>query len=216
MDIRLIGHSSFKLVGKNVTVVTDPYDPQYVKLANIQSEADIVTISHDHADHNAVSQIKGNPLIIRGPGEYESKGASIIGIATYHDANIGADRGKNTIYHMTIDDISVLHLGDLGHKLADSDLEQIPDADVLFVPVGGFFTIDASVAVDVVAQIDPKIVIPMHYNVPGLAPEFREKLEGVDAFLQAIGHMENAVHEKKLTLKANKFAEELQVVVMEI
>ena len=121
MEILPLGHASFKLRGKQATVVTDPYDGTQMSVKFPKHvEADIVTVSHDHYDHNAVSLVGGAPFIIRGPGEYEIKGVSIIGIATYHDEEEGNARGRNTIYRIEIDGVKIGHAGYLGHTLTSA------------------------------------------------------------------------------------------------
>ena len=205
MEITYLGHSCFKLKGKAATVVTDPF------LA--KCEADIVTVSHSHADHNQLSKVSGSPFVIDGGGEYEVKGISVIGVASWHDDKEGAQRGPNTIYVIEIDGLRVCHLGDLGHKLSDTQLEEIGSVDVVLVPVGGEYTIDAKQAGEVVKQLDPWITIPMHYQQPGLDKAAFGKLAGVDAFLTEMGKDVTPV--SKLVLTRDKLPQELQVVVLE-
>jgi L-ascorbate metabolism protein UlaG (beta-lactamase superfamily) len=220
MDIIPLGHASFKLKGKKATVITDPFDPDKVGLKFPKhTSADIVTISHAHPDHN-FGQIVENPeggekIIFDGPGEYESKAVEIIGIPTSHDTKEGSERGKNTMYRIDIDGISVLHCGDLGHKLTEAQIEQIDSADVLMIPVGGFYTIDAHVAAEVVKQLEPFYVIPMHYNRPGLDPKIFGNLQPVEAFLKEMG-LEHLEPQPKLTVSKDKLiAESTQVVILE-
>lgn len=198
MDIYSLGHSSFKIKGKNATVVTDPYTEK--------SEADIVLVSHDHADHNVIEKISGEPFVVKGPGEYEVKGVTIIGLSTYHDSKKGEERGRNVVYKFTVDGLNCCHLGDLGHKLADSQVEDLGDVDILFVPVGGFYTIDAKIAAEVVAQIEPSIVIPMHYK--------GDNLEPVDKFLKEMG-AEGVEKVTKFATSKDKLPENTTVVVIE-
>lgn len=215
MDISPLGHASFRLRGKLASLVTDPYDSAMVGLKFPKNtEADIVTVSHDHPDHNKVSAVSGTPFVVRGPGEYEIKGVSVIGISTFHDAEEGKVRGKNTAYRIEIDGVRFAHLGDLGHQLTSQQLEIIDGVDVLFVPVGGFYTIDAKVAAAVVSDIEPKIVIPMHYQVPGLKSELFEKLSPVAVFLKEMGK-EGITAVPKLTVTKDKLPAEMQVVVLE-
>lgn len=200
-----MGHSSFKLKGKAATVVTDPF--------LTKCEADIVTISHPHADHNQISKVSGSPFVIDGGGEYEVKGVSVIGVASWHDDKGGAQRGPNTIYVIEIDGMRVCHLGDLGHKLSDAQLEEIGSVDVVLVPVGGEYTLDAKQAGEVVKQLDPWIIIPMHYQQPGLDAATFGKLAGVDVFLKEIG--KEVTPMPKLVVTRDKLPEETQVVVLE-
>lgn len=213
MEISYIGHASFKLKGKTATVVTDPFDPEMVGLKFSQPEANIVTISHAHADHNRADLVAGQPVIISGPGEYEVKGVAIKGIASFHDAQKGQDRGKNTIYAMVIDSVHVVHLGDLGHKLSEEQVDEIGVVDILLVPVGGVYTIDAKEAYAIVTQLEPHIVIPMHYKRAGLASGL-ETLLPVETFLKEIGK-EGVLPQPKLVISKDKLPEELSVVVLE-
>lgn len=210
MEIIYLGHSSFRIKGKTVTVVTDPYLAESTGLKFPKGiEANIVTLSHAHDDHNQASLIGGAPKVISGPGEYEIAGVSIFGTASHHDNKQGEERGANTIYTMTIDGVNVCHLGDLGHKLTDDQLDQIGNVDLLFVPVGGVYTIDAGEANEVVTEIEPKIVIPMHYKVEGL----KYQLAPVEDFVKEIGIA--PVGDNKFTIMSDKIPEETQLVVLE-
>ncbi|MGD9118456.1 MAG: MBL fold metallo-hydrolase [Dehalococcoidia bacterium] len=184
MDITWLGHSCFKLKGSHATVVTDPYSPE-IGYSLGKTKADIVTLSHQHPGHCYAQGIGGDPKpkIVERPGEYEVGDVLIIGIATFHDKEKGAKRGKNTVYLLEIDEVSVCHLGDLGHVLTGEQVEEIDDVDVLLLPVGGVNTINAATAAEVVRQIEPKIVIPMHYKTPSIQME----LDPVDKFLKEIG-----------------------------
>lgn len=184
MDITYLGHSSFKIKGKNTTVITDPYDPAMVGLKFTKNEADIVTVSHNHADHNKVDLVQNVKMVINNPGEYEVMGVSIIGIEVDHDNEGGKQRGKNTIFILEIDSIRIAHLGDLGHKLSDKVIESMGDIDVLMIPVGGFYTIGAKEANDIVKEIEAPYVIPMHYKEAGLNDEIASKIAPVDDFLK--------------------------------
>lgn len=215
MEITYLGHSSFKLRGKAVTVVTDPYDQTMVGIKFPKhTRADIVTVSHDHNDHNAVTAVEGAPFVIAGPGEYEVKGVGIVGIGVFHDDERGAKRGKNTIYRIELDGTSIVHLGDLGHALSDDQVDSLNGVDVLLVPVGGVYTIDAKIARQVVGAIEPSIVIPMHYNREGLDQKTFGALAPVSSFLKEIGK-EGVSPVSKLAISKDKLPEELQVVVLE-
>ena len=218
MDIKYLGHSSFRIRGKTAAIVTDPFDKQMVGLSFPSVTANIITVSHEHADHNYVESVTSRDdaspiMIIRGPGEYEVHGVKIVGIHTFHDHENGALRGTNTIYRIEIDGMSILHCGDLGHVLTDDQLEEIGTVEVLMIPTGGHFTIDEKEAVKVVNQIEPSIVIPMHYKHPGLAASF-SMLSPVDSF---IAEMEKEpVREQKLVLTKDKIPLETTVVVLSI
>lgn len=211
MDINWYGQSCFRIKGKSATVAADPFTPEATGLKFPKElEAQVVLLSHQHTDHNNAEPVKGDPLIISGPGEYEVSGINIVGVGSFHDNVQGAERGKNTLYHFQIDGINVLHLGDLGHELTEEQLSQLPgDTDILMVPVGGVYTIDAEVAAKVVAQIEPKIVIPMHFKLP----ELKADLQGVEPFLKEMG-AESAQPQPKLTITKDKLPEETQVVLL--
>ncbi len=215
MEITALGLSSFKLRGKQATVVTDPFDSKAVGLKFPKNvEADVITVSHDHPDHNEVSAVGGKPFVIAGPGEYEIKGVMVIGVATFHDENQGADRGKNTIYRIEIDGVKVGHLGDLGHVLSSAQVDSLNGVDVLFVPVGGVYSLDPVKAAQVISDIEPHVVIPMHYNVEGLDVKTYGALSPVSAFLKQM-NKEAVVPVSKLSVSKDKFAPEMQVVVLE-
>ena len=137
-------------------------------------ETSIVTVSHQHSGHSHVQGIGGEPKLVIRPGEYEISGVLIIGIATFHDADRGRKRGKNTVYIMEVDEISVCHLGDLGHVLTAEQVEEIGNVDVLLLPVGGVSTINAPMAAEVVRQLEPKAVVPMHYKTSALSRELEQ------------------------------------------
>ncbi len=214
MDIISLGHSSFKLRGKSASVVTDPFGAGVGLAFPKHTASDIVTVSHGHEDHNATSAVEGNPFIITGPGEYEIKGVGIVGIGVYHDDVKGEKRGKNTMYRIEMDGISLVHLGDLGHELSASEVDSLDGVDVLFVPVGGVYTIDASQAAKVVHEIEPTFVIPMHYNRSGLDQKNFSGLTGVEAFLKEMGKV-GVEPGAKLTVSRDKLPEEMQVIVLE-
>ena len=198
MDITWLGHSCFKLRGSKATVITDPYSPN-LGYSLGKPTANIVTVSHQHEGHSFVQGVGGEPRPVTGPGEYEISGVLIIGIGTFHDRERGKSRGRNTVYVMEIDEVSVCHLGDLGHVLTSEQVEEIDDVDVLLLPVGGVSTIDAPMAAEVVRQLEPKVVIPMHYNTETLNRE----LEPVDRFLKEIGVKEVSPEPKVSFTKSN-------------
>jgi len=226
VDIYWYGQSCFKIKGKNAAVVVDPYNPDFVGLKLPKIEADIVCISHGHEDHNFLDVVKSTetkdpidtgitsekPFVIAGPGEYEISGVNIVGITSFHDDKNGEERGKNTIYQILIDGVSVVHLGDLGQKkLTQTQIEAISGCDVLMIPVGGVYTIEAKDASDIIASLEPKIVIPMHYRVNGLKFE----LAPVSDFMKVIGK-ENIEEMPKLSVSVEKLPEELEVALLSI
>lgn len=187
MDIKYLGHSSFYIKTKNAKIVTDPFAPESTGLAFPKVKADIVTVSHDHADHSYVDGVSGEPLVISWPGEYEKNEVRITGFKTYHDANMGQDRGENVMYKFEVDGVSLLHCGDLGHLLDDKMVDELGSIDIVMVPVGGFFTIDAKQAMKVVNNIEAGVVIPMHYNREDLDQNKFGNLQDLSVFLKEIG-----------------------------
>lgn len=187
MDITYLGHSSFRIKTKSATVITDPFDPEKVGLKYSPQEADIVTVSHAHDDHDFIEKVSGVKKVISGPGEYEVSGVSIVGLASYHDDKEGSERGKNTIYVIESEGLRLAHLGDLGHTLTDEVVSLMGTIDILMIPVGGVYTIGPKEATEVESKIDPYFVIPMHYKVPGLTLSQQEKMEPVEAFLKESG-----------------------------
>jgi L-ascorbate metabolism protein UlaG (beta-lactamase superfamily) len=198
MEISWLGHSCFRLKGSQATVVTDPYSPDLgYKLGKLT--AGIVTVSHQHPGHSYVEGVGGEPKVVKGPGEYEISGVLILGIATFHDGEKGAKKGRNTAYHIEVDEIAVCHLGDLGHVLTSEQVEELDNVDVLLLPVGGVSTINAPLAAEVVRQLEPKVVIPMHYKTPAL----KRELESVERFLKEIGAKDVAPQPKLSVTKSN-------------
>jgi len=214
MDIIYLGHSSFRLKGKSTSLVTDPFDKDMLGLKYPKIEADIVTISHDHQDHNVTSAVENVHKVVDGPGEYEILGVSIIGLSTFHDDKKGELRGKNTIYVIEIDGLRIAHLGDLGHKLTESKLSDIGTIDILMIPVGGIYTIEPTIAANITRGIEPSVTIPMHYFNPDLNEETFGKLAKVETFLSEVGLTVERM--KKLSVKSGNLSEEKKVVVLEI
>jgi len=211
MQISYLGHSSFKIKTKTATLVTDPYSSK-VGFKMPKVEAEIVTVSHDHYDHNFVEAVKGRPFVITGPGEYEIKEVGVHGLATCHDAKEGEDRGNNTVYLISAEDLTVCHLGDLGHQLSTRMVEEIGEIDVLLIPVGGQFTIGPKRAVEVITQVEPRIVIPMHFRTNRHQAKGFSKVLPVDAFLKQIGV--EYKKEDKLVVSKSGLEEEMEVVVL--
>jgi L-ascorbate metabolism protein UlaG (beta-lactamase superfamily) len=191
-------------------LVTDPYDDK-IGLKMPHFEADIVTISHDHYDHNNVGAIRGNPLVINTAGEYETKGVFIEGVEAWHDSQDGKERGQTIIYRIEMEGMSITHLSDLGHILDAKHLEKLEGTDILLIPVGGKYTINAAKAVEVISQIEPRIVIPMHYKVPGLKID----LDGVDKFIKELG-IKPRQEEKLKISKKDLPQEDMELVVLSL
>lgn len=209
VEISWLGYSCFRLKGKDITIIADPYD-QSIGLPLGRPSADIVTVSHAHPGHNCVRAVSGSPKVVDGPGEYEMRGVTITGIQTFHDSEKGRKRGKNTVYLIELDDLVVCHLGDLGHVLTTDQVQAMSAVDILLIPVGGAVTINAAQAVEVISLIEPKLVIPMHYKTEGLKVE----LEPLDKFRREMGLRDLAVR-PKLTVHKNSLPEEPQAVVLE-
>ena len=187
MDITYLGHSSFKIKTKTASVITDPFDPKMVGLKYSNTDAEIVSVSHGHEDHNMTAMVNSTKKIIQGPGEYEISGISIIGYRSFHDNKKGEERGKNTIYVFEAEGLRIAHLGDLGHVLSDDMVSEIGSIDVLMIPVGGVYTIGPKEAVEIAGKIDPYFIIPMHYKVPELNDDSFANLEPKENFLKEIG-----------------------------
>lgn len=183
MNIKWLGHSCFKITSGNGTaIVTDPFDKS-VGYPLPEVEADIVTSSHSHFDHNYFKAVKGNFKIVNTIGVHDIKGIHIKGVNTFHDNEHGARRGENIVFAIDANGIKVCHLGDLGHLLTEEQVREIGNVDILLIPVGGFFTINSRQAVKVMEQLKPKITIPMHYKTQVI--DF--PIETVDNFLKATG-----------------------------
>lgn len=214
MDIYWGGQALFKLKGKNAQVIIDPFDENFTGLKLPKDlTADIVLASHSHEDHSntkAVTSPNGKLMVFDTLGEYEVAGVVVTAISSFHDNSQGSERGKNIIFHLMIDGLNIAHLGDLGQsQLTEEQISQIGEVDILLIPVGGIFTIDSKVAVSIVSQLEPKIIIPMHYKIEGLKFE----LEEVEKFLKEIG-AEGVIPQIKLSITKEKLPEEPQVVVL--
>ncbi|MBI4100386.1 MBL fold metallo-hydrolase [Candidatus Microgenomates bacterium] len=209
MEISHLGHACFKLRGKNITLLIDPFDDS-IGLKMPKVTADAVLCTHAHPDHHDLSRVEGYRVVIEKPGEYEVGGAQILGVSAFHDASKGSERGKVTCFQIKMDGLSLVHLGDLGTKLTSDQVEELNDIDILMVPTGGLFTISSSEAAEVAAQLEPKIIIPMHYKVDNL----KLALEPVNNFLKAMGK-ENVKPQPKLVVNKDKLPGEPEVVVLE-
>ena len=205
MDINWLGHSCFRIKGSHAIVITDPYSPN-LGYSLGKHTARIVTVSHQHPGHSYVQGIDGEPRLVTAPGEYEIGDILIIGIATFHDAVRGRDKGRNTVYLIEIDEVSICHLGDLGHVLTAAQVEELSNVDVLLIPVGGVSTINAPMAAEVVRQLEPKVVVPMHYKTPALTRD----LEPVDRFLKELG-VEQVHSQPKLSFTKSNLPTSTQV-----
>lgn len=209
------GQSCFQIIISNsknhsTSVVIDPFD-ETIGLKVPRFSADILFVTHGHYDHNNVKAIKGEPFLIKGPGEYEIKGVFIKGIPSFHDDVQGKERGENTIYTIEDEDIKICHLGDLGQKqLTDEQLEKIGSVDVLMIPTGGTYTISSQEAQKIISQVEPKIIIPMHYQLPKL----KLKLESLSKFLKVMGR--NSIEpQNSFSVKSTSLPKEgMEIVVL--
>ena len=226
MNIQYYGHSCFKITTKpygrateDVVIFTDPFD-RSIGLRPPQGHADIVFVSHNHPDHNNISALKGDPVIIDLPGEYSARGINAIGINSFHDSVQGAERGLNTIFIFESEEMRICHLGDLGSELDAKQLEEIDGIDILFVPIGGKFTLDGKKASDMIKKIEPKIVIPMHYKIKGSNLDISDEKK----FCSEMGNCPPRLGEAgpsqkiaKLTIKKKDLEEKnMEVVIMSI
>jgi len=218
MNISWYGQSCFKIQtksqrgGKETVIITDPFDKSY-GLRPPQGSAEIVLVSHtQHNDHNNTKVIKGNPFIIDAAGEYSIEGIQIEGIESFHDKTKGSERGRNTIFAIDSEGMRICHLGDLGHILEENQVESIGEVDILMIPVGGTFTLNSKEAEEVIGQLEPKIIIPMHFKIEGLTLD----IDNVDKFCKEYGgKTEKGII--KLNLKKKELVDtESKVVVMEI
>ena len=218
MEIKYLGHASFLIKSREVRLVTDPYDPN-IGLKFPKVEADVVTVSHAHDDHSRANLV-GKPaereqLIVDMPGEFEKLGTRIFGYKSYHDKTQGKDRGEVVMFKIEMEGMSVLHCGDLGYVPDDAFLDGIGEVDVLLVPVGGFYTINADEATELIKKIEPSIAIPMHYNHPKLNQKVFGQVAPLSEFLKKFG-LESLPPVPKLVVRKEELEQEMKIVVMEI
>jgi L-ascorbate metabolism protein UlaG (beta-lactamase superfamily) len=215
MKITWLGHASFLVESKDGTrVVTDPFEAgSYdgaVGYAPIDTHADVVTVSHEHADHNAVDRVTGDPEVVRDPAARTVKGIPIRGLATYHDESKGQDRGRNNIFVMEVDGVRIGHLGDLGHVLSSDETSELGGVDVLLAPVGGYYTIGPEEAKKTAEALGARIIIPMHYKTDALG----FPIQPVDDFLKLMDSVERA-GSTSVEIKAEDLGDATKVVVLD-
>ncbi len=218
MQILWHGHSFFEIRTKpnkktKVKILIDPFD-KAVGLKVPRVSGDVVLVTHGHHDHNNVATVTGEPFVIEGPGEYEIKNIFIQGIPSFHDDVKGQERGRNTIYLIESEDITVCHLGDLGQKeLTEEQLEKIGEVDILMIPVGGNYTISAKEAAKIMSQIEPRITIPMHYALP----KVKVKLDSLSKFLKVFG-LKTLKPLEKLVVRENELpsVDEAKIIVLKL
>jgi L-ascorbate metabolism protein UlaG (beta-lactamase superfamily) len=216
VDLTWLGHACFRLRGRDVTIVTDPYEGADWAYPPLAMSADVVTISNDHPHHAGLSGINGSPRVLRRPGEYEIGGALIWGVPTPRRANDSAGdarRVKNTAFVIEVEELTVCHLGDLAEApLSPEELARIKDADVLLVPVGGNCTINASQAAGVVAQVEPKLIVPMHYATEETRGHV--VLDDIERFRKELGATDSAPR-ARLSITPASLPSEPTVVLLE-
>ncbi|OGV97328.1 hypothetical protein A2W24_00515 [Microgenomates group bacterium RBG_16_45_19] len=209
VTIRWFGHAFF-LVSDGIKLAIDPFK-NLEGYPNPVVAADVVLVTHDHFDHNKTEVIKGNPQVVRGQGKKSAKGMEFLGVKTFHDSNNGKDRGENTVFVFEMNGIRLAHCGDLGHVLSDQQVKEIGRVDVLMIPVGGFYTIDAKAAWQNVEKIKPKVVIPMHYKQPSMGDGL--PIAGVDVYLQGKKNV-TKLDKNILTLEKEKLPQETSIYVL--
>ncbi|MDN5345018.1 MAG: hypothetical protein PWQ18_1132 [Clostridia bacterium] len=217
--MRWLGHASFYLESPaGGRLVTDPYGPQVSPAATVVT-ADVVTISHEHWDHNYLEGVKGNPEVWRGLSpdgatwekvDKTCKDVHAYTVPAYHDDAAGAKRGKNAVFVFEIGDLRLAHLGDLGHLLNEDQVRQIGRLDGVMIPVGGYFTIDAGQAWQTVEALKPRVVLPMHYLVPGMQGF---PIAGVDEFTAGRANVRR-FGEVKVDLRPETLPQETEVWVL--
>jgi L-ascorbate metabolism protein UlaG (beta-lactamase superfamily) len=182
MLIKWLGHSSFLITSQdNVRIITDPYTPGgALTYSPINESADIVTISHGHGDHNNPKAVKGSPVILKEPGLKAVKGINFKAVPVFHDETDGSKRGNNLIFCFQIDGLNICHAGDLGHCLSVKQISEIGAVDILLIPVGGYYTIDAAEAYLVVKSLNPALIFPMHYKTAKTS----YPITGIEEFLK--------------------------------
>src|SRR5574341_1621001 len=210
MEIVWLGHSCFRIRGREATIVTDPCPPSS-GYAIGKPTADIVTISHPHPDHTYTKAIAGGPTVLDGPGGYAIHGAFVTGISTYHDSERGADRGPNLAFIMEMEDIRVCHLGDLGHTPTAEQAEEMTGVDILLIPIGGDTTIDGPKAAEIVSLLEARVIIPMHYQTAAT----KGKLDPPDRLLKEMGVTAVPEPLPKLQVTRSNIPHETQVIVLD-
>jgi L-ascorbate metabolism protein UlaG (beta-lactamase superfamily) len=221
VDLTWLGHACFRLRGRDVTILTDPYDGEDWGYQPLSASANVVTISNQHPHHAGIGRIDGRPRVLRGPGEYEIGGALIWGVRTHRRKDNGTEdalrngswNDRNTAFVIQLEELTVCHLGDLADApLTQPELERIKDADVLLIPVGGNCTINAAQAAAVVAQVEPKLIVPMHFATEETRGHLA--LDEIERFCKELG-ASDAAPRARLSVTPQSLPTEPTVVLLE-
>jgi L-ascorbate metabolism protein UlaG (beta-lactamase superfamily) len=209
--IKWLGHSSFLITSeKGLKIITDPYSiGGGISYARIEESADIVTVSHKHGDHNNIAAVKGKPEAVNAPGKRSVKGIDFRGIHSYHDDAGGRQRGSNIIFCFTVDEMKICHLGDLGQQLDASQITEIGEVDILLLPIGGYFTIDARGAGKICEKLNPRIAIPMHYKTA----KCDYPIAGVDDFIKGKKNVRK-LDTAEVYLKKDRLSDKTEILVL--
>ena len=210
MELTWFGHSCFRLRSQRATAILDPFAPSLGYAWPADRTAQVVTTSHDHTGHNHTDSVGGSPRVLRQPGEYQVSGMLALGYPSFHDDAQGQNRGRNIIFCLEADGLWLCHLGDLGHLPSADLVSQLTPVDVLLVPVGGVTTLSPSQAVETITRLEPRIVVPMHYQTPAARPD----LAPLERFLKEMGLAE-ATPQPRLTLSRSGLPQERRVVVLD-
>ncbi len=209
MEMTWLGHACVRIRAKEATIVADPCEKSSGYSLG-RPTADVVTLSFDEPAHNYADGVAGSPRVLRGPGEYEVAGASVVGVTTWHDRELKEAGPRNIVFVFELDDLLVCHLGAIGTIPTSDQLEQIGGVDILLVPVGGGDALEAAQAAETVNLIEPKLVIPIHYATDAE----RMKLDPLDRFLKEMGQKAGETH-TKLTVTRSSLPEQTQLLVLE-
>ena len=205
LKITYLGHAAFLLEADEIRILMDPYEAGTGEYGALSQEADVVTVSHEHSDHNCVQAAQGNPLVLRGltadgwqDVDYTINGLSFTSVNTFHDNTGGNDRGRNAAFIVEMGGLRLVHLGDLGHLLSEEQVNSLSPVDILLIPTGGYYTIGPEEADQVIEQLSPRVVIPMHYRTREISGW---PLQDLDAFLQ---DKDNIKHSGEKTVSVSK------------
>lgn len=209
IEITYLGHSMFLIRSGTVSIVTDPFDPA-IGFPAPDVTADIVTVSHSHRDHNNISIVKGNPVVVRDTADVN--GIKFLGIPSYHDNKGGTLRGNNTIIKWSLDGVTFAHFGDFGEdELSDIQYERLKDVDVIFIPAGGYYTIDANKAYNIIKKIKPKMAIVMHYRTKSYGLKELSSIEDIKKVIPELEKLPSTIKISKGSLP-----KDTKIIYMEI